>query len=73
MKTFVIFLPIILLCTSKVIADGKRYTYSYDRYGRLECTMHSKNERGSHGNLFWDLRQKLEIFRWPLSLITSLD
>ena len=52
MKTFVIFLPIILLCTSKVIADGKRYTYSYDRYGRLECTMHSKNERGSHGNLF---------------------
>ena len=41
MKTFVIFLPIILLCTSKVIADGKRYTYSYDRYGRLECTMHS--------------------------------
>ena len=35
MKTFVIFLPIILLCTSKVIADGKRYTYSYDPSGNI--------------------------------------
>lgn len=35
MKTFVIFLPIILLCTSEVIADGKRYTYSYDPSGNI--------------------------------------